>query len=322
MRSGSPTEVPPNFWTIKPTPPKATEVEGPRRSGSLRAVATEKRQRQKENRKRKMEEVQREVKKSRIQRRVITIGVVAVVLLGSLFLWSVLSGDDDDEVATTVTTSTTVADGTEGSEGEGSEGTEGTDPIEAVAPQCPAEDGESVRTLQFTEAPPDCLAEGATYEAVLSTNHGDITLALDREAAPNTVNNFVFLARHGYYNGVSFHRVIEGFMIQGGDAVGTPLGTGGPGYRFDDELPENSGAYVQGALAMANSGPNTNGSQFFIVTGTMVTSTLDPDYTVFGSVSDGLDVALAISQVETGGRQGTEPVTPVIIESVTINQHS
>ena len=117
---------------------------------------------------------------------------------------------------------------------------------------------------QFDSAPPMCLDPGATYQAIVTTNMGEFTIDLDAEAAPQTVNNFVFLARNVYYDDTPCHRIITDFVVQCGDPTGT--GTGGPGYEFADELPE-AGAYQLGSIAMANSGPDTNGSQFFIITG-------------------------------------------------------
>jgi cyclophilin family peptidyl-prolyl cis-trans isomerase len=143
---------------------------------------------------------------------------------------------------------------------------------------------------------------------------GDITFTLDPKQAPATVNNFVFLSKQGFYDGVTFHRVIPGFMIQGGDPTGT--GSGGPGYSFKDELPK-SGQYKIGSVAMANAGPNTNGSQFFIVTGPNGVA-LPPLYSLFGQVTKGQDVAEAISNVP---RDATDkPNTPVTIDSVTITE--
>src|SRR5919198_978873 len=133
--------------------------------------------------------------------------------------------------------------------------------------------------------------------ATLHTNHGAISVELFEEDAPKTVANFVKLAGDGFYDGVVFHRVIEDFMIQGGDPTGT--GRGGPGYRFDDE--PNEHRVVRGALAMANSGPNTNGSQFFIVTAEAC-PWLDGKHTVFGRVTSGMDVVDTISRVEKDAR--------------------
>ncbi len=145
--------------------------------------------------------------------------------------------------------------------------------------------------------------------ATLQTSHGQIDLELFDEDAPKTVENFRKLASDGFYDGVIFHRVIPDFMIQGGDPTGT--GTGGPGYTFEDEA--NERRVVRGALAMANAGPNTNGSQFFIVTAEAC-PWLDGKHTVFGRVTGGMDVVDAISQVETG--EADRPREPVSIERV------
>ncbi len=147
--------------------------------------------------------------------------------------------------------------------------------------------------------------------ATMTTNHGTIELELYDEDAPKTVENFKKLAGDGFYDGVVFHRVIPDFMIQGGDPTGT--GSGGPGYQFEDE--QNAHHVDRGALAMANAGPNTNGSQFFIVTADAC-PWLDGKHTVFGRVTSGMDVADAISQVATG--PGDRPRDDVRIESVTL----
>ena len=147
--------------------------------------------------------------------------------------------------------------------------------------------------------------------ATMQTNHGTIEIELFDDDAPKTVANFTKLAQDGFYNGVIFHRVIQDFMVQGGDPTGT--GSGGPGYQFEDEFNDNK--VVRGALAMANAGPNTNGSQFFIVTAE-ATPWLDGKHTVFGRVTSGMDVVDAIEQVETG--PGDRPKDEVRIESVTI----
>ena len=147
--------------------------------------------------------------------------------------------------------------------------------------------------------------------ATMQTNHGSIELELFDDEAPKTVQNFVKLARDGFYDGVIFHRVIQDFMIQGGDPTGT--GSGGPGYQFEDEF--NHHKVVRGALAMANAGPNTNGSQFFIVT-TEAAPWLDGKHTVFGQVTSGMDVVDAIENVDTG--PGDRPRDEVRIESVTV----
>jgi peptidyl-prolyl cis-trans isomerase B (cyclophilin B) len=147
--------------------------------------------------------------------------------------------------------------------------------------------------------------------ATMKTNLGTLTLELFDEEAPKTVANFKELAGNGFYDGVIFHRVIKDFMIQGGDPTGT--GTGGPGYQFEDEI--NDHKIVRGALAMANAGPNTNGSQFFIVT-TDAAPWLDGKHTVFGKITEGMDVVDQIEAGETDGRD--KPTSDVTIESVTL----
>jgi cyclophilin family peptidyl-prolyl cis-trans isomerase len=148
--------------------------------------------------------------------------------------------------------------------------------------------------------------------ATLHTNHGAIALELFDDDAPKTVDNFVKLARDGFYDGVIFHRVIPDFMIQGGDPTGT--GSGGPGYQFEDEI--NDHKVERGALAMANAGPNTNGSQFFIVT-TQAAPWLDGKHTVFGRVTDGMDVVDTISDLDTDARD--RPRTDVVIERIALD---
>jgi peptidyl-prolyl cis-trans isomerase B (cyclophilin B) len=145
--------------------------------------------------------------------------------------------------------------------------------------------------------------------ATLHTSHGAIELELFPDDAPKTVENFVKLSGDGFYNGVIFHRVIPDFMIQGGDPTGT--GTGGPGYQFEDE--PNEHRVVRGALAMANAGANTNGSQFFIVTAE-ATPWLDGKHTVFGRVTSGMDVVDRISAVDRDAND--RPSEPVTIERV------
>ena len=159
-----------------------------------------------------------------------------------------------------------------------------------------------------------CIDPTKRYSAEIVTSLGAVTVALDPVAAPKTVNNFVFLARYHYYDGVIFHRIIRGFMCQGGDPTGT--GRGGPGYRFDDELPQ-PGRYEIGSLAMANAGPNTNGSQFFIVSGQSGVR-LPPQYSLFGKVVKGLDVVTQMEAVDTD--RSDKPRADVVIESVTITE--
>ncbi|MBV9664643.1 MAG: peptidylprolyl isomerase [Actinobacteria bacterium] len=158
-----------------------------------------------------------------------------------------------------------------------------------------------------------CIDANKRYTAEMVTSKGTLTIALDPIAAPKTVNNFVVLARYHYYDGIVFHRVIPGFVLQGGDPEGT--GRGGPGYRFEDELPA-PGRYELGSLAMANAGPNTNGSQFFVISGPDGVR-LPPQYSLFGKVINGLDVVAAIDAIGTRSGDAKEKVT---IESVTITE--
>ena len=155
------------------------------------------------------------------------------------------------------------------------------------------------------------------YSAVIKTSMGDMSIEFFTEDAPLTVNNFINLSRDGYYDNVIFHRVISGFMIQGGDPSGTGHGEMGkfPGYKFEDEL-NNQRSYDKGILAMANAGPDTNGSQFFIM---HVNYPLPYQYTIFGFVTDGLDVIDLIASVETG--DGDKPVNDVVIETVEIKEN-
>ncbi|HEV2766776.1 MAG TPA: peptidylprolyl isomerase [Acidimicrobiales bacterium] len=179
---------------------------------------------------------------------------------------------------------------------------------------CPEPDGSSPRRTRFDEPPPMCIDPDRRYTAIMETSLGTITIALDPMNAPVTVNNFVTLARYHYYDGVVFHRIIKGFMCQGGDPQGT--GRGGPGYTFPDELPR-PGRYEVGSVAMANAGPNTNGSQFFIVSGPSGVG-LPPQYSLFGKVVKGLDVVSAMESVPTG--PGDRPREDVVINSVTIEE--
>ena len=155
------------------------------------------------------------------------------------------------------------------------------------------------------------------YSAVIKTSMGDMSIEFFTEDAPMTVNNFINLSRDGYYDNVIFHRVISGFMIQGGDPSGTGHGEMGkyPGYKFEDEL-NNQRSYDKGILAMANAGPDTNGSQFFIM---HVDYPLPYQYTIFGFVTEGLDVIDKIASVETG--EGDKPINDVVIEAIEVKEN-
>jgi peptidylprolyl isomerase len=179
---------------------------------------------------------------------------------------------------------------------------------------CPNADGSSEKRQRFDEPLPMCIDPTKRYTAELTSSLGAMTIALDAAGAPRTVNNFVVLARYHYYDGIIFHRIIKGFMCQGGDPTGT--GRGGPGYQFADELPQ-PGRYEVGSLAMANAGPDTNGSQFFIVSGPSGCS-LPPKYSLFGKVVKGLDVLAEMEAVETD--RSDRPRADVVIQSVTVTE--
>lgn len=168
-------------------------------------------------------------------------------------------------------------------------------------------------TKKFEKAE-QVLEKGKEYSAILHTTEGDIELSLNANETPITVNNFVFLSKEGFYDNTIFHRVIDGFMIQGGDPDGN--GTGGPGYRFDDE--NFSGEYTRGTIAMANAGANTNGSQFFIM---HQDYDLPKNYVIFGNVTKGIEIVDKIATAQTtfslGGEQ-SKPVNPVSITSIEI----
>ena len=176
----------------------------------------------------------------------------------------------------------------------------------------PPLDGSAPKTQKFPSEPEMGIDVTKRYTATMETSMGTMVVALDAINAPRTVNSFVYLAGYRYFEGIIFHRIIKGFVCQGGDPTGT--GTGGPGYRFADELPK-PGQYQIGSLAMANAGPNTNGSQFFLISGQSGVQ-LPPAYALFGQVVKGLDVVEAMQSVETA--RGDRPVVDVVINSVTI----
>jgi cyclophilin family peptidyl-prolyl cis-trans isomerase len=173
--------------------------------------------------------------------------------------------------------------------------------------------------MQWSSPPPMTIDRNKQYTATIKTNYGDIVLQFFPKDAPITVNNFVFLAGQGFYNGVKFHRVVKGFVIQGGDPTGT--GTGGPGYRFADEKITKD--YIAGTLAMANAGTDTNGSQFFITLSDL-SGRLPKKYTIFGQVTGGLDVVQKIGDVpvkaEVPGVEVSSPTLDVHIDSVIIEE--
>ena len=264
-------------------------------------MPTDKRQRKRSGREARLE-AERAAARAAARRRKLITAVAAVVAVFAVLLVLSQTGGDDDEAATTDTAGT--AD------------TAGADPpAEEVAAAafgdtpCAPDEKPAETTLAFDSQFQDCLEDGVDYAAEVQTADGTFTIDLLEEEAPATVNNFVNLARSGFYDGSTFHRVIEGFVAQGGDPVGQPAGRGGPGYAVTDELPD-AGAYEVGSVAMANSGPDTQGSQFFVVTGDQGVA-LPPQYSLFGDVTEGMEVVMAIAP-------GEPPEEPTTIDAVEI----
>ena len=184
----------------------------------------------------------------------------------------------------------------------------------AAAEQEKAKAKEVTQKIMYQTPPAMQVSADKKYTETLHTSEGDIVISLNVKEVPQTVNNFVFLGREKFYDGTIFHRTIPGFMIQGGDPTGT--GMGGPGYKFPDE--KFAGTYTRGTVAMANSGPNTNGSQFFIM---HQDTALPPNYTIFGSVVSGMEVVDKIAGAPTKpGGEGSSPVNPVGIISVEVTE--
>jgi cyclophilin family peptidyl-prolyl cis-trans isomerase len=184
--------------------------------------------------------------------------------------------------------------------------------VSTPTPRIVQVDGRSYK--QYAQPPLVTIDASSAYTATIKTSKGDMTVELFASQAPKTVNNFVFLAREGFYDGLTFHRVIKGFMIQGGDPKGD--GTGGPGYKFQDEPVTRR--YTRGIVAMANAGPNTNGSQFFIL---HADYGLPPNYTIFGQVSTGMDTVdqLAGAPVQASAQgERSLSVEPLVIQSIRI----
>jgi cyclophilin family peptidyl-prolyl cis-trans isomerase len=301
-------------------------------------VGTEKRERQKANRALKQQAEIRQARANKMKRNAvrITLGIAVALLavVGIAWLGGSFDGDDDETITGADPTATGLdqfGDSTLPLDSLPVDSTSATDPAvqttlshalpapPADPSECPAADGSAAQQREFTAAPPLCIDPAKSYTAVVATNHGDFTVELDPVAAPITVNNFVVLARYHYFDDTICHRIIPGFVVQCGDPDGT--GSGGPGYAIPDELPA-AGAYQVGSLAMANSGPDTNGSQFFVITGEDGAG-LDPNYSLFGQVTDGLDdtvVALDALGNPDPAANGVPPLEEVRIESVTITE--
>jgi len=285
----------------------------------LRTVPTDKRQRKREGHQARQAAAAAARRRQQARRtRAIAGGFLALVLVAGLAV-VVKGGNDTKTVSSGSTTTTTTPAGA--STTVAAKKAVELPPAPAGAAikgdtPCPAADGSSPRTTSFEKPPPLCVNVAKVYTAEMQTTKGLMVVNLDVKGATKTANNFVVLARYHFFDGIAFHRIVPGFVIQGGDPQQS--GLGGPGYKFDDELPK-PGAYKIGSLAMANSGPNTNGSQFFIITGDAGTS-LQPQYSMFGQVTQGIEVVQAIDGVGIPGTQDGKPSEVVTIRSVTIKE--
>ncbi len=249
---------------------------------------------------------------------------LTALLVGALVI-SACGGSDTAEPDTTdAPTTTTVTETTVPEEIPLNQGT--SVPVDyagfvAQPTACGAEPPHEVESMMFEAPEPMGIEADTTATATVTTSCGVITIALDPAAAPETVNSFAFLANQGYFDGSASHRIVPGFMMQAGDPTAT--GTGGPGYTFADELPPSGFVYERGTVAMGNRGPDTNGSQFFIM---VADGALPPQYSVFGMVTDGLDVLDRITEVPLGvnPRNGEEsvPLETVYLDSVVVDFES
>jgi len=255
-------------------------------------VPSSKRERQRAAREARREAEAAAFRRAKARKRIFRLAILAVLGLVAAYAVYTATKPEEQQVATESTTTSSTA----------------------LDPLCPPAEGTAERTVAFTTAPPMCIDASKSYTANVETDVGTFSVELFPDRAPVTVNNFVFLARNKYYDDVPFHRVIPGFVVQGGDAAKGD-GTGGPGYQFGDELPK-AGDYEIGSLAMANSGPDTNGSQFFVITGEQGVQ-LPPSYSLFGKVVEGIEIA---KKIEADGTPGGTPATLHRIVKVTITE--
>jgi cyclophilin family peptidyl-prolyl cis-trans isomerase/uncharacterized protein (UPF0333 family) len=275
-------------------------------------VPSDKRARQRAGREQRRELEKKQAKRKALLRRSLIVGVVAVVIVGTVYLLH--SGGSSSSTSTSTTTSAASTSTTTANSADAAAQARANKI--SVAAGCPASPSTRVNTMSWSSAPAMSIDTSKTYTATVVTDLGPFTITLDPTTAPKTVNNFVFLAQKAYYHCVIFHRVIPQFMDQTGDPTGT--GTGGPGYTIPDELPAKATPqYPIGSVAMANTGsPNTGGSQFFIVTGAEGEN-LPNSYSLFGSVTSGMSVVQAINA--QGTPAGVPPAVTHRILSITIH---
>jgi peptidyl-prolyl cis-trans isomerase B (cyclophilin B) len=270
-----------------------------------RAVPTAKRERQRANRAAKLAALEADYRSRRNRRWAVQsaagLGVVAVI--GGLVWFGGREAPTETTTATPDTTTPTIEVGPADYAG-----------FRAQPTACGGEQPPEVSPVTFPE-PADQALTGAV-DVTIATSCGPIRMTLDPAASPQTVNSFVFLAREGYFDGTACHRLVEGFVLQCGDPTAT--GTGGPGYTLPDEFPEEGFVYEQGVVAMANSGPGTTGSQFFIVTGDA--SALGPEFSILGTVVGSAETLAAVAEIPLGlaGREVSAPLETIYVESVAI----
>lgn len=268
-------------------------------------MPTPKRERKRENKNLSRAAQLEAARQAKKRKTAIRTAILAAVVAGLVVFFALVNsgGNGEDVTAGSKDSPTTTS----------AEATSTTVNAALAAITCDDRKSEEKTDRPTYDKPPEMTIDAAkAYTATLDTSCGKIVVALDAEAAPKTVNNFVTLARDDFYDGLTWHRVVKDFVIQGGDPDGN--GTGGPGYEFEDELPADG--YKLGSLAMANSGPNTNGSQFFVVTGEKGT-TLESNYSRFGMVTEGLEVA---QKLESFAQDDQKPSRPLYIFDVEIGE--
>ncbi|HUO47934.1 MAG TPA: peptidylprolyl isomerase [Acidimicrobiales bacterium] len=272
-------------------------------------MPSEKRTRQRAARDQKLEEQARLQRRRTTIRRVVVAVVIAAVVIGIIYLTKSSSKKSSSSSTTTTTaSSTTTTQAT---------GAQATANAAAVAAGCPSSPTQALQKPTWSSPPAMTIDTSKTYTAVVKTDVGSFTVTLDAKQAPTTVNSFVFLANKQFFNCMAFMRVIPGFMNQTGSPTQTNAGSssgGGPGYTFASENSTPSGGYQAGDVAMANSGPDTNGSQFFVLAGPYN----NPGYNLFGHVTAGMDVVQKINA--DGSQSGTPPTVTHRMLTVTISE--
>lgn len=252
----------------------------------------------------------REAAAKRRRRRILLAGGVVVLLVAVIAGLAAFGGDDETEVATSDRPD---AAGESEDEPDAVDADADAEPFVYGTAACPPADKPAQRPTAFPGAPKQCIPGGVDHAAEVVTSEGTFVIDLFEDGAPGTVNNFIVLARYGWFDGDDFHRVVPGFVIQAGDPVGDPPGTGGPGYTIPDELTATDG-YPEGAVAMAKTAePDSAGSQWFVC---IDCSSLPPEYSVFGQVVEGMDVVQRINELGQPDQTPSRPVTITRVEII------